>query len=121
MQEVLQYKIKGAEIKREKNGYLIVGFSSQLITNEQLMALQSINEKFFLAFYGCALSRSNLEILVLLGVSEVGIFHSSFCDADLVFISQSKALGLVKLHDTLVTQACIDEVRNQKPQLRIFI
>lgn len=121
MLEVQQYQIKGAEIKREKNGHLIVGFSSRSVADEQLKELQKIEQKFFLAFYGCALSRSNLEILVRLGVSEVGIFHSTFCDADLVFISQSKALGLVKLHDTLVTQACIDEVRKQRPQLYIFI
>lgn len=121
MQNVGQYRIKGAEIKREKNGGLIVGFSSQVIVDEQLMGLRNIKEKYFLAFYSCDFSKCNLNILVQLGVSEMGIFHSSFGDADLVALSQSKALELVKLHDTLVTQACIDEIKKQRPSLRILI
>jgi len=121
MQEVRQYHIKGAEIKREKSGHLIVGFSSQVMADEQLIALKDIEEKFFLAFYGCDLSRRNLEILVQLGVLELGVFHSSFSDADLTVLSQSNTLEHVKLHDTLVTQACIDEIKKQRPQLRIFI
>lgn len=117
----MQYHIKGAEIKREKKGRLIVGFSSQVIADQQLIALKNIKEKFFLAFYGCDLSRSSLEILVQLGVSELGVFHSLFSDADLVVLSQSQALELVKIHDTLVTQACIEEIQKQRPKLRIFI
>lgn len=120
MQEVKRYQIRGAEIKREKNGHLIIGFSSRIVADEQLEGLKNMGEKFFLAFYGCNLSKSNLETLVQIGVSELGIFHSSFADADLVLLSQSQSLEHLKLHDTAVTQACINEIQKQRPQLRIF-
>jgi hypothetical protein len=120
MREISQYKIKGAEVKRAKNGCLIVGFSSKFILDEQLLELKNINERFFLVFYGSNLSSSNLNILLSLDVAEVGVFHSSFCDADLVKLSQSMSLELVKLHDTLVTQSCIDEIKRLKPELKIF-
>ncbi len=120
MLEISQYRIKGAEIKLERDGHLIVGFSSQVIVNEQLISLREIKENFFLAFYNCDLSKCDLKLLFQTFITHVGIFHASFGDADLIKLCESNNLLLVKLHDTLVTQTCINEIKEKKPHLQIF-
>ncbi|MBC6906675.1 hypothetical protein DWB84_14575 [Saccharophagus sp. K07] len=120
MQEVSEYKINGAEIKRAKNGLLILVFSSKTISDAQLNELKEIKEDFFLVFYGCNLSRSNIDVLICLGVMEIGIFHSSFCDADFIVLVQSKNLRYVKLHDTSVTLACVEEIKRLRLDLKVF-
>jgi|GEM_PF-2213328 len=121
MEDVIRYKIKGAEIKFERNGGLIVGFSSQTIADEQLIALRDIKEKYFLAFHCCDFSRCNLEILVQLEIAHIGIFHGSFGNAELIELSQSENLELIKLHDTFVSQSCISEIKIKKPNLEIVV
>jgi hypothetical protein len=120
MQEVIRYKINGAEIKLAHNGGLIVGFSSQIIIDEQLMALRDIKENYFLAFYNCDLSQCNLKLLVHMGVTQIDIFHASFNDADLMALCESDSLCLVKLHDTRVTQSCINKINEKNPKIKIF-
>lgn len=119
MQEVIRYKIKGAEIKLEHNGGLIVGFSSQTVVDEQLIALREIKENYFLAFYNCDLSKCNLKLLVHTGITQVGIFHASFGNTDLIKLCESENLYLIKLHDTLVTQNCINEIKAKNTRLKI--
>lgn len=119
MEDVIRYEIKGAEIKRERNGGLIIGFSYQTIFDEQLLALKDVEEKYFLAFYCCNLSRCNLEILVQLTITQIGIFHASFSNTELIILSQSETLELIKLHDTIVSPSCISEINLKKPHLKI--
>ncbi len=120
MLEVIEYKIKGAEIKLERNGNLIVGFSSQTIVDEQLIALREIKKNYFLAFYNCDLSKCNLKLLIQPGITQIGIFHALFSNADLRELCESENLHLIKLHDTRVTQSCINEIMEKTPRLKIF-
>lgn len=119
MQRVDSYHIDGAEIKREKNGYLIIGFSSQKITDSQIVALEGINEDFFLAFYNCAFSEKTIDFLANSKARSVGIFHSSFGDHELKQLSQSESLESLKLYDTKVTAECIFEIRLINRKLKI--
>lgn len=119
MKEVNLYQIEKAEIKREKNGCLIVGFSSQRICNDQLIALNSVSESFFLGFYSCDFSVCDLREISSTNIKNIGVFHSSFGDDEIKILSDLDSLESIKLHDTNVTSRCIFELRQVNNKLLI--
>jgi hypothetical protein len=119
MQKVNLYKVHGAEIKREKSGGLIVGFSSQSILDSQLVELSSIKENFFLGFYCCSFYDCDLSSLKSDRVESIGIFHSAFGDKELRVLSHLSNINLIKLVDTSVTSKCISEIRQANGKIKI--
>lgn len=119
MQKVNLYKVHGAEIKREKSGLLIVGFSSQSILDSQLIELNSIKENFFLGFYCCSFYDCDLGNLKSERVESIGIFHSTFGDEELKILSRLSNIYLIKLVDTNVTAECIFEIKQANGKIKI--
>ena len=119
MQKVNLYKVHGAEIKREKSGLLIVGFSSQSILDSQLIELNSIKENFFLGFYCCSFYDCDLGNLKSERVESIGIFHSTFGDEELKILSRLSNIYLIKLVDTNVTAECIFKIKQANGKIKI--
>ena len=119
MQKVNLYKVHGAEMKREKAGGLIVGFSSQNILDSQLIELNSIKENFFLGFFSCSFYDCDLNSLKSERVEGSGIFHSAFGDKELKILSHLSNINLIKLVDTSVTAECISEIKQANEKIKI--
>jgi hypothetical protein len=119
MQKVDLYSVQGAEIKREKSGGLIVGFSSQSISDGQLIELNSLKENFFLGFYSCIFYDCDLSTLTSERVEGVGVFHSAFGDKELKILSHLSGIRSIKLVDTSVTAKCISEIMQANGKIKI--
>lgn len=112
-------KENGAEVKHDKNGQLIIRFSSQQLSDSQLLLLRELTEKCLVAFYGCDFSNCDLNILKDSTLMQIAIIYSNFTDENLREIVQNKSLRLLKLFDTKVSEGLVKQISSEMGELKI--
>ncbi len=120
MSNIENIEIAGAEIKRDKNNQIVIGFSSQSISDEQLSALNTLNEDCLLAFYSCNFSNCNLEILKNSNFSRITLIYCQFGNNNFYQICELPKLTWLKLFDTQVTSEAVEKIQEIKSNLRIL-
>ena len=113
-------KALGAEIKTDKNNQLIIGFTSQSISNEQLNLLVDVDDDSLFAFYSCDFSKCNLELLERSKCKKIAIIYCQFNDRDLYSLCKIKSLNWLKLFDTKVSSHAVDKVLSKESKLIII-
>ncbi|MGK0173917.1 MAG: hypothetical protein ACI9AT_000279 [Ulvibacter sp.] len=111
----------GAEIKRDKNNQLIIGFTSQSISDEQLSLLTNLDANCLLAFYSCDFSNCNLSILKRSNHKKIAIIYSQFTDTHLRDICEIKSLRWLKLFDTKVSSEAVEAALIAQDDLEIIL
>lgn len=118
MEKIDKFDIAGAEIKlEEKSNTLIVGFSSQEITNSQLFQVLAANEDFFLTFYGCDPTNSDLSIITNSKISKIAIIYSKLTNKQLEIIVKMKNINKIKLFDTQISKNEIEAIKKNNPEI----
>ena len=110
----------GSEIKTDKNNQLIIGFTSQTISNEQLNLLVEIDDDSLFAFYSCDFSKCNLKLLENSKCEKIAIIYCQFYDRDLYSLCKIKSLNWLKLFDTKVNSHAVEKVLSEKSNLIII-
>jgi hypothetical protein len=114
-------KTIGAEIKRDKTGQLIIGFTSQKMSNEQLDLLKNVSDDCLLAFYSCDFSRCDLSLLKKSNFKRIALIYCQFEDKNLYDICEIPSLGWLKLFDTQVTNEAVEKILLTKTNLKIML
>lgn len=114
-------KSNGAEVKTDKKNQLVVGFTSQIISNNQLFLMNKIEEDCVLAFYGCDFSCCDLALIIGSKIEKIAIFYSKFSDRDLLKLSASENLKFLKLFDTQVTDETLKQVRRDNGGIEFYL
>ncbi|PUA30182.1 MAG: hypothetical protein B0W54_06620 [Cellvibrio sp. 79] len=115
-----ELRLHGAEIKNEKKtGTLIVGFSSQKLTNAQLRLLKKLDGEFLLAFYGCDFTECDLSILEDSEISNVAVIYSRFTDKEMNDFVKVRKLKKMKIFDTQVTKGALNDILHVNPNLDV--
>ncbi|WP_347331537.1 hypothetical protein [Marinimicrobium locisalis] len=109
----------GAEVKRDKNNQLIIGFTSQKITNEQLNLLSGVNEDCLLAFYSCDFSSCDLCLLKTSSFRKIAVIYCRFDNDQLCDICEIPSLNWLKIFDTKVTNEAVEKILMKKNNLQI--
>jgi hypothetical protein len=109
-------KTIGAEIKRDKTGQLIIGFTSQKMSNEQLDLLKNVSDDCLMAFYRC-----DLSLLKKSNFKRIALIYCQFEDKNLYDICEIPSLGWLKLFDTPVTNEAVEKILFTKTNLKIML
>ena len=112
-------KAIGAEVKKDKNNRLLVGFYHQNVSNEQLNLLNKVNDDCLLAFYGCDFSECDLKMLKHASFKRIGLIYCKFENNHLHDICEMPSLNWLNLVDTQVTNDAEEKMLLNKPNLVI--
>lgn len=110
----------GGVIKKDDHGNLLVAFGSTDINQNKMDYITTLKDIKGLLFYCCSFNEVDLTILSSMGIQNISVLHGNFGDRELNQLMDVKALEMIKLHDTKVSESLLESLKVDKPHI-IFI
>lgn len=110
----------GGTLRTDEEGRKIVAFGSVPISQKSIGILASMNNIFAIVFYYCTFEEVDFSILESLNIQTISILFGNFGDEELLQFQRFSSLKSLKLLDTKVTKAAIQQIKQAIPSLQIL-